>query len=518
MATQSQTLPPVQPSITSENQNPSASNTPVQTDEQPQSREQRTGQNPEQNTNKSNSPERTKFIKPIFEPKKKPNKIKFELPPDKAYQDEFSESLGNFPFLWYNAYQIEYNHILNLKLFYDNNIPTLNVTFKDSQGKMKSDGMPLDDSKISLFLNPRTKFLKPVHLDFKIIEFSENREIYDITGVIDVNELYLKRFQSYQKLTSYELYSKVAQEIGLGYNSNLDNTDDRMTWINPGDRLINFLNNSQQITYKSDDTFISYYIDFYYCVNYVDVEKEIRRDISKELGISNTGINEIVKSLNQEDASRNVLTNDFAAKNSNYYFENYTIINNSTSISLKKGYLTKVKYYDQLKKNFLVFNVDSITSDTDKSIILKGAPQDEKFFNENINLTYNGKLDEDNMHKNFNYAPTQNKINYAELDKIGMIIELINPNYNLYKFQNIYLILSNQKPSVSRAHINGRLTGQWMITDISFTFTGGNFRQRVELTRRDLQLHPEELLNEGPQNTNKGKDSTQTQGNENPII
>ena len=53
---------------------------------------------------------------------------------------------------------------------------------------------------------------------------------------------------------------------------------------------------------------------------------------------------------------------------------------------------------------------------------------------ENINLVYSGRLDMDNVHKNYYYAVVQNKINYMELSKIGIVLELPTPNYNLYKF------------------------------------------------------------------------------------
>jgi hypothetical protein len=205
-------------------------------------------------------------------------------------------------------------------------------------------------------------------------------------------------------------------------------------------------------------------------------------------------------------------------KQSNVYFESYTTINESTRLSLMKGYLTKIKYYDELTKNFLVFEVDAITSPSDENILLRGAPQDETFFKENYNLNYSGRLDMDNVHKNYYYAVIQNKINYTELSKIGLVLELTSPNYNLYKFQKVFVIISHQKATPSKSEFNGRLTGQWLIVDISFTYIGKKFRQKVELAKRDLEISPEELKKEAPpENKNAGQsEPTQANGNENP--
>jgi hypothetical protein len=381
---------------------------------------------------------------------------------------------------------------------------------------MKDEGMPLDDSRISFFLNPRTKLLKPIHLDFKIIDFSENKGIYQIQGFLDVKDLYLKKFKSYPQLTSFGLYKQISKDLGLGFNSNIDDTDDKMTWINTGHKLFEFLNETVRYSYKSDETFLKHYIDFYYHLNYVDLEKELKRDIEKELGVTNTGMEEVTKKLSSETVQKYFLTNDFSAKQSNYYFEKFTIINNATKLALKKGYLTKIKFYDELEKTFLQFDVDALTGEADKKILMRGAPQDEQFFKENVNFKYAGKIDTDNMHKNYYYAYVQNEINLVELDKLGLILELPTPNYNYYKFQKVYVILSNQSNNMARSPLNSRLSGQWMISDIAFTFINSSLRQRIELVKRDLELSPDELKNEGQDNNKQQPNQGQNENNENP--
>lgn len=433
------------------------------------------------------------FIKRILEPKIKPKEISFEMPPDTAYQNEFIEGLGFLPFVWYNALQIENQNITSFKLYTVENLPTLEIAFKDVYGVMKSHGTPMDDSILTLFINPRTKNLKPIHMDFKIVSFSESSGLYKLTGVIDVSALYIKGYKSFSKKTSFGVFKQVCNELGLGFNSNIDDTDDKMTWINTGNRLITFLNGILENVYKSDETFIYAYLDFMYAFNFVDIEKELKRDIKEELGVSNTGIEELTKIKDSEKTSKLMLTNDANFIETNIYFEKYEIINNSTNISLRKGHFTKLKYYDELSKNFLVFEVDSLMSDLTTSIPLKGKVKDENFWKENVNLVYEGKFDLDNVHKNFKYAPIQNQINYAEMDKIKMVLTMKTPNYNLYRFQKIFVFVSNQVNSISNSLVNPRFTGEWLISDISFVSIGSSYRQKIEVTRRDLLLSGEEI-------------------------
>jgi hypothetical protein len=152
----------------------------------------------------------------------------------------------------------------------------------------------------------------------------------------------------------------------------------------------------------------------------------------------------------------------------------------------------------------LIFDVDSITTQGDK-IILKGAPQNEDFFKNNINLKYLGKLDVDNTHKNYNYSYVQNIRNLTDLQKISLSVELGTPNYNLYRFQKIQVMLTHT-PTPSQKSVNNRLSGEWFIVDIKFEMNRGRYYQKILLVKRDLELSPEESELE----SNSGVDQSQT--------
>jgi len=175
------------------------------------------------------------------------------------------------------------------------------------------------------------------------------------------------------------------------------------------------------------------------------------------------------------------------------YFSRYKILNKSTSISISKGYKTVIKYYNNISKEYLPFTLDSITDDAKSKIILKGTPKDSSFANENLDYIYKGKLDPDNMHINYAYAQIHNDRNLVDLEKIGLEIEMQTPNFNIYKFQKILVLISNQAPNVQEGHTNQRLSGEWLIIDIKYKMMDLKFTQLVTLVKRELEVSNVEL-------------------------
>jgi GH24 family phage-related lysozyme (muramidase) len=199
---------------------------------------------------------------------------------------------------------------------------------------------------------------------------------------------------------------------------------------------------------------------------------------------------------NNSNIGKLLLTNDEAANGLNIHFNSFKIVNNSTSISLEHGYKDIVKYYDTNDKSLLRFDINSLNNNTDKSIILKGAPQDETFYKTNVNYKYIGKLDSDNMHKNYHYTSSNNNRNINDTQKIAMDVELTTPNYGIYRFQKIKIILSSNTPTPASPMINQRLSGDWLIIDIKFMYYDKALRQVVSLVKRELELSDDELANE----------------------
>jgi len=242
------------------------------------------------------------------------------------------------------------------------------------------------------------------------------------------------------------------------------------------------------------------YIDYYYCFNYVDLEKEMNRDASNDLGINSSAMSEQSKSDESERLVSLRLTNEQSQNSSSNFIGSYTTLNESTKKSLQEGYATITKTYDRNTKSFLVFTVDSTTSDGSETYILKGSQYDDKYQKENIKHKFLGKIDTDNVHADYNYAVTQNRINLNNLNKIVLNATLPNANWNLYKFMKIGVDLINPSSTLTNPSIRDhRYSGYYIIADIEYLWNGKSMSQKLRLVKKELGKTPEEVRNDPQQ-------------------
>ena len=445
-----------------------------------------------------------------------------KLPPmefDKKVNDSnaglIADSIGAMPFVNYMGSPIQDRDIQNLKIYHDGIVPKCKMTFIDSQNLMRTVGAPQEDSKFEVFINAKSNNLKSIHLKFKVEVFKDmGSGLYAIEGALDIDLLYRINYQTMMG-TSFEVIRNLCKEIGLGFNSNILNTNDSMTWKFNGKKNFESISEIVKHSYISDSSFMAGYIDYYYCFNYVDVEKESIRDISNDVGVE-TGVDQI------DTISKVVklqLINEPSMNKSCFYFNQYTTQNNATELAIKNGNSTIIKSYDRSKKTMQIFNIDAFTSDGSKSLILKGSKYDKDAFNNNVTTKYMGKMDLDNVHKNYLYAPILNQRNLDDLNKLQMKLVLSSHNLNLYKLQKINISVINLVPTVTTPErILWRQSGEWIISDIVFKFNteGGTkklFTQEIILIRKELGKTKEEIIKDQPV---EKKDENNDKVNTNP--
>ncbi len=433
------------------------------------------------------------------------------VPPIKMDQDgtnatgqkTYTEGMGFTPLIWYKSFSIDDRYIKYLKLYHDGIIPKIEFTFIDNKELMKSEIAPTNDDTIDLFLNSSSKNLKSIHISFKVENFEQDeKQKYTITGCINIPELYVKNNKTYND-TSFSTLRKISNEMGLGFNSNIDDTNDNMSWRNSNKKPYDFINEIIRHSYINDESYMGGYIDYYYCFNYVDIEKEYNRDISSDLGLNTAGIDEQAKADDTQRLISLVLTNDKSQMSTSNYIDKYEKINDSTAESLKNGYSTVTKAYDKIKKGFLVFNVGSTTIDQSKSVILKGNIGDGKYKDENIEQEFTGKIDTDNVHKDYNYAETQNKINLGKLSNIQISAILPQANWNLYKYQKVKVAITSELKTVANPTADFRYSGDYIIKDIEYYWNGKTLSQELFLIRKELSKTPDEIKNDPPPQVEK---------------
>lgn len=452
------------------------------------------------------------IIAQITQPSIKLEPMEFDASTSEKDNEEVSGNLGYTPFVWYNGIQIKTADISSLYLYYENKIPMCIMTIRDTLGLINSpETSPLNNTKFEVFLNSGSDILKSIHLKFKLEVNSVNKNgTNTITGALDMKDYHKKKYDS-KKGTSFNVLKEIATDLELGYNSNITNTDDDMKWRRKGITYSDYIDTILKHSYISDDSFLRGYIDYYWSFNYVDIEKEWKRDISKDIGLITQG----VSSVGEPEIVEMSLTNDRSMNSSPFYFTNQKLKNNSTFKNMNKGIFTVSKTYDRQSKQFLIFNIDSITSDASKNVILKGDPLDTEESETNFSTSYKGKIDTDNVHKNYTYAFDQNKRNLENLTNISLDMTLPQANFNLYLYQKIRIDFINEKQTLSNEkYKDERLSGDWLIIDISFNWTRGSLTQKLTVVRKELGKTTSE---QNEQKVSEDPTVNNSEINENPI-
>jgi hypothetical protein len=436
------------------------------------------------------------MFKNFFKNTISPKSIEMPFDINKGVRDEFKQHQGYVPLVYYNELQISPKDLIYLNLQLKENIPQVKITFNDSIGAIGQRAMPLDNTKLIVFINTRSQLLKPIFIQFKIINVKkESGSIFTLKGAIDLDDLYTINYESFQKSSSIQVLQKVSKQLGLGFNSNIQSTNDTMNWLNYGRKVYQFIKYVANNSYISDNDFTSYYIDYYYHLNYVNIQKELLRDVTNDELLVDVSPPESITGekapLKKQGAA---LSTEQSQRHSNFFIESYTIINNSTSISIQEGYLKTVFYYDNQKKEKLIFELDTLVDDTiSKNLVNLKSPGDKEFYKSNFTQEYIGKLDTDNMHKNYNYADFLNNRNLQELEKLTIVATLPTPNFSLYVFQKIPVMFINEVRDIYNEIYNERLTGYYLITNIKYEVSNDRFVQILHLSRRDLTISDTEV-------------------------
>lgn len=428
-----------------------------------------------------------------------------------ADANSYAESIGKLPLIVINGVTIEAKDVTYFKLYNDKYLPELEMTFTDPTNKIFDSQYPLDQQVISIMIKANESLLMPIRMDFWISEFSSVKskggdsdyKKYELYAKLDIP--YIIKNVSF-KGTSYDVIKQLSDEAQLGFASNIENnTNDNMTWINCGiDYVREFIPEVTRRSYISDNTFLWAYVDFWYNLNYVDIEQQLKLSTKNDTGLSG---NESL--TGRKDTIPLILSNHPDYNMTNQYFDKFNLFNNSTEVNHDLGYKPYIVYYMTREKNLAYLMLDTISTKGDKSdkIVLKGQPQDSNYNFDQEKNYFLGKNDTSNSHPNYLYAEQLNLHNLEFLQKVRMNIVLKKINFQLYRFQPINIQLYKMKEldsdpnpvtqsdiesgkNIDKYKLNERLSGDWLIVGINYTYkrsgNNDNLVQEITVVRREL--------------------------------
>lgn len=430
-------------------------------------------------------------------------KIKYEEYQSDINIDYWAGDIGAAPFIYVHSYDddkkggliLDLHFIISMKLYNNKFFPYLDIKFRDPTNFMADKLHPTDKTILSFFKRVNSDILMPIRLDFVITNYrmiksqdDTNDRIYMIRAILFFNDI---TDTIGLKGTSFKVMKYLAKTAELGFASNIDNTDDEMVWINPGDYISEFIPDIVKYSYRSDKSFLWAFIDLYYNLNYIDIEEQLSQNTMDQKSVMSTPIITVDKKTR---VSNLIFSNHPNMKGSNLHIKKYNMENSARDVNWNIGYDAQIYYYDSIDNNAIDNQLDTISNPQRKTDKISLKSFDKLT---NTRRYYMGIMDTDNVHKNFLYARKQNENNIKFLQKLKINIILDIPNMSVYRFQHVELVIyeidtfANDYASKNIAktdsyRVNEKLSGDWLITGINFIYDSEQTQQEITLVKREL--------------------------------
>lgn len=405
----------------------------------------------------------------VVEPAIMPTEIKIDNLGEDGGGDRQTKTIGALkPFILVNKYQFGPMDIGSFYLDCSGIVPRCTIVVKDNKNAFAVESYPRDGDFFTVLLNSKhQETFKSIHMDFDIISIETSPEMegapptISMQGIAKLPRLYAEDCQVLESDTSLNHLELIARDLQLGLVTNVESTDDAQSRLQAYVTFQDFISEIVEQSYISDDAFVKYYIDQYYYLTFVDINK-IFNTKNPKIDEVMTVLTSFASSMNQdantetegENNADNIevpllLTNHQETMGLSCYVDSVELINNSSKISLSAGYARDIQIYDNNseEERLQEFRVESLVTEElpDIEEPLKGNQQDDRYDSQ-VKHKYMGRqnVGEDglgNVHSNYVFSKIHNKQNLMEVDKMKIRVTLPSFNPSIYKFQKIPVIM-----------------------------------------------------------------------------
>lgn len=387
-----------------------------------------------------------------------------------------------FPLIKINNYVLNREEITSVTIDSTNFLPTITLNTLFGNQEFLAREMPKDGDVISIAIRNRSDVLKIIRNDYVITGVhvlpNKTREKSPVSMTF-FGELFIPGLKSQKNDfsylgTSFEALQDFARKYGLGFASNEDNTNDKQIWLKANIAGDIYIHNVISRAWKDEQSFYSAWIDVYYNLNFVNVNKQLmsaESQIDIAALFDNLDKNYTYGAQTGEEKTNltvKVFSNFTGALNSPFYIKTWRPLNRSSAITFQIG--TKMtcemfehnanvylnpdasKYWDipveptydreKAKKMMLLRGRATYVKDKDNPDLQRAnypfVELYEKFPWLGVQYTISNPDDvntqwDGNHHKHYQLARIKNLINNKELDKLNLHVEVIGNNFNIIK-------------------------------------------------------------------------------------
>lgn len=363
------------------------------------------------------------------------------------------ELTGKFyPLIVINDVTFSPKDIINFELDTTDFLPTVNIKVRPGTGSLGSFNAPVDGDIIKVFVRSSSEVIKPVRIDFLITEIgvsTSNKYATDLTdsimsvsGKMNVPHLYDEVNIAIDG-TSFDALQKLAEELGLGFSTNVSSTDDAMKWVCPFNTREKFMKDIVDAAWSSQNEFYMAFIDVYYNLNFIEVNT-LLKDAPPFEGESASFMNPSYSDVGSapKNTVKKMLSNHSNAQGSPYAIKSYKPINKASDLSRKYGYVYKMKFFDYSSMKLFDFNIEPLATEgsAQSKVLMKGKAHDNSYLDQS-RTNYVGIQYPDNMHEMYYYAKMHNLMNIIEIDKMNVSASLYMYNLNFIRGEYVPVVI-----------------------------------------------------------------------------
>ena len=449
------------------------------------------------------------------------------------------------PFIKIGNIRLAYGQIRSLKIWQDELVPRILITLIDVDSEFSTGKFPTSNILISVFIKSTIKPLKSFACDFIITNISSfnisDKEIqYTFTGDMHIPKLHTNISKAFSQVTSREALLLIAKDLQLGFSENLtEDTNDKMTWLIPNYSYKSAITHISKLAYSSEEHFFDCFIDRYYMLNFINVEKQFEKmDEALNVAYIDYDNNNLggADRINPEKSNTEpvsiplMITNNSIFINTELYIIDYSLVSNHGEI-LKNNALRKNLYWydhggninegltktsDLDSDNFTEHFIEPLTGTQDNNGTLPQTTSVSEFIDTNPDTqTFVGQwvgVDYGNAHTHYKFSQLLNDHNHKDIEKNMLKVKLSGFNNNIIRGSRLKVEIYVERTTSNLADINRTdadsteaqsnklsdfpnnknnrlidrfLSDSYYVKTISYSYTNGKFETDLLLTKRN---------------------------------
>lgn len=236
------------------------------------------------------------------------------------------------PLIMVNNIVIDFSDVLLFELSCVYDTPSVKLAVRDRYNLISTIDTPSVDNELRIQILPKFEDkYKKINLTFYITRSSINGNVIDIRGEYKLSKFTSDNIKSFGEISTYQLIEKISQETGLGFASNVSDSNDKR-YIYCNNKSYNDLLQSEIEMSGSDMQVYDYWIDWWNNVVFADIyERYNATDSDEDMQIWVSGQQKEVEEGSEVQPQKVVASfnNHIANSTSELYIKDYNVINNS---------------------------------------------------------------------------------------------------------------------------------------------------------------------------------------------